>query len=213
MFQWVNSSGSLAGKVTKMFCYFVFVIVFSGCTNGCRLFSRPTEMYGLCFLSVDNDDALSVTGNKSKFNIDGIAKRVCPLNKKSEDMGYDFSEVFPFKNDLLVYISVILKNNEYPEDLDDMFIIENKTDKPQRCFAIINRGYKPGSEYKKGQKYILDGIDISLSDFESKLKAIKEMEDKGNKDYTVEDYWVEVNKKNPKIAFVVPPKAKILMKW
>lgn len=208
MFPWVNSSGSLAGKIAKLVCYSVFVVVFASCGRGCdirnirNMQSHPHCM--LTFLSVDDNDSLCAYPNKA-FSL----RNIDVMYSESETSIRELPALF--KKNGWVRLSVEFPEDIYtlPKSIDGIFVIENKSSVPQRCFVSISGGYPTvGTLYGDQVRG-----SIRFNDLIRRVDLLKEQQRQGYEGYTIEDYWVDVNKINPKVALVVPPKTKIYTKW
>lgn len=172
--------------------------------SGCD--SEPKMSYNNCQLhtiSIDSENGI-----------------VCYTNDK---IGNKFFETTP--DGLLQYngegiysvkgqwrtLKVMFHNNEYPKSLDNLFVIENITDKKQRCFAYME-GH--GNSYKDS---IFD-LNIEIKDintnkdyFKNKILNLIHMTKDGRPGLDV--YWDEVHAVNPSVAIELQPKEKIYMKW
>lgn len=208
MIKWGNSSGSLAGKITKTLCYCVFVIVFASCGRGCDIRNiRNMQSHPSCslkFLSIDDNDSLCAYPNNA-FSLRNIRVRYSESDHSTDELPA------LFKKDKWSSIYVEFPENIYtlPKSLDGIFVIENKSSVPQRCFVSISGGYPTVGTLYGDQ---IRGS-VRFNDLVNRVNLLKEQQQQGYEGYTIEDYWVEINKINPKVAFVVPPKTKIYTKW
>lgn len=178
----------------------------------------------IAILSVSGcDSELKMSYNKCQLHMISIDSEngvVCYTNDK---IGNKFFETIP--EGLLQYngegiysvkgqwrtLKVMFHNNEYPKSLDNLFVIENITDKKQRCFAYME-GY--GKSYKDSIFSLnieIKEINTNKDYFKNKILNLIHMTKDGRPGLDV--YWDEVHAVNPSVAIELQPKEKIYMKW
>lgn len=114
-------------------------------------------------------------------------------------------------------------NDKYPDALVDIFVIENLTDKAQKCF-VYQSGYHPAFilSHKRLVKYLRPTSPDQERTIEGFVK-VPTVQDIGNQiafsmseqgdPATLPSYWEEIHKLNSSIALELAPRQKLHLKW
>lgn len=115
------------------------------------------------------------------------------------------------------------KNGKYPDALVDIFVVENLTDKPQKCF-VYQWGYHPAFQlsYKRLIKYTYPTSkdQPTTNDGFVKVPTVRELGNhitelnlmEGGRD-KLPAYWEEIHRINSSIALELAPRQKLHLKW
>ena len=100
----------------------------------------------------------------------------------------------------------LFEKNRFPKNLDGLFIVENLSSNPQKCFIYLEGAYP--SKRLKSSRFISNS-GIRIDSLKSKVDSLLKI-----KDYkSLNSYWEEIHKINQEIALEVQPKQKILLPW
>lgn len=156
--------------------------------------------YSVNIFSLGEDNSLAISSNISfsDFTTNSFPQhngQTIPLGHKVIIDRYTWSN-----------LSGLFHGNRFPKNLDGLFIIENISNKPQKCFIYLSGGY-PSKRLKTSR--FISKSNISVDDIVAKVNNLTK-----KKDYkSLSEYWDEIHLKNQDIALEIPPKKRILIPW
>ena len=156
--------------------------------------------YDVSILNIGDDKSLAIYVNP---NFSDFKPASYPQNR---------GHVIPIESQVRIdkYIWSVLTGlfdkNRFPKNLDGLFIVENQSSKPQKCFIYLEGAY-PSKKLKSSR--FISNSGIRIDSLKSKVDSLLKI-----KDYkSLNSYWEEIHKINQEIALEVPPKQKILLPW
>lgn len=159
-----------------------------------------TATYEVNTLSIGENKSLVVSANPSFSDFQPISetkygqKRIDPGNQVDMEP-YSWSSLIG-----------LFHKNRFPKNLDGLFIVENLSSNPQKCFIYLEGAYP--SKRLKSSRFISNS-GIRIDSLKSKVDSLLKI-----KDYkSLNSYWEEIHKFNQEIALEVQPKQKILLPW
>ena len=152
-------------------------------------------------LNIGEDKSLVVSANPSFSDFHPIISQT-GLKQKVIDLGNQV-DVEPYAWNSL---TGLFHKNRFPKNLDGLFVVENLSSNPQKCFIYLEGAYP--SKRLKSSRFISNS-GIRIDSLKSKVDSLLKI-----KDYkSLNSYWEEIHKINQEIALEVPPKQKILLPW
>lgn len=156
--------------------------------------------YSINVFCIGEDKSLVFSSNTSFSDFEAYSS---PQNK-----GY----IIPLGHKVIIdrytwnNLSGLFHNNRFPKNLDGLFVIENISDQPQKCFLYLSNGY-PSKRLKTSR--FISKSKISVDDIVTKVNTLaKKMDYK-----SLSEYWEEIHLENQDIALEIPPKKRILIPW
>lgn len=151
-------------------------------------------------LNIGDDKSLAISVNPSFSDFQPISetkygqKRIDPGNQVDMEP-YSWSSLIG-----------LFHKNRFPKNLDGLFIVENLSSNPQKCFIYLEGAY-PSKRLKNSR--VISNSEIRIDSLKSKVDSLLKI-----KDYkSLNSYWKEIHKINQEIALEVQPKQKILLPW
>lgn len=172
--------------------------------SGCR--PEPTVRHSSCqlhMISLDSEHGVVFYAN------DKVGEKILETTPDGL-LKYNGEGVYSVKGQWRT-LRVVFEDDRYPQSLDNLFVIENITDKKQRCFAYMtgNSGSYRDSIFNLMSD--IKGIDTYKENFEQGILNLIHMTKDGRAGIDV--YWDEVHAVNPSVAIELQPKEKVYMKW
>ena len=156
--------------------------------------------YSVSILNIGDDKSLAIYVNT---NFSDFKTTSYPQNR-----GHSIPIESQVRIDKYIWsdITGLFDKNRFPERLDGLFIVENQSSNPQKCFIYLEGAY-PSKKLKSSR--FISNSGIRIDSLKSKVDSLLKI-----KDYkSLNSYWEEIHKINQEIALEVQPKQKILLPW